>query len=140
MKKLLNRYGEIIRYLIIGVLTTIVSLLTYYLLVSTVFDPNNAIELQITNIISWIVCVTFAYFTNRIYVFKVDNEVNAKEVISFYASRLSTLFIDMLLMFVFVTLLSFNDKIVKLAVQAIIIILNYIIIQYSIKYTINIVC
>lgn len=126
----LKKYEEIIRYLIIGVLTTIVSLLTYYLLVSTVFDPNNAIELQITNIISWIVCVTFAYFTNRIYVFKVDNEVNAKEVISFYASRLSTLFIDMLLMFVFVTLLSFNDKIVKLAVQAIIIILNYILSKF----------
>ena len=126
----LKKYEEIIRYLIIGVLTTIVSLLTYYLLVSTVFDPNNAIELQITNIISWIVCVTFAYFTNRIYVFKVDNEVNAKEVISFYASRLSTLFIDMLLMFVFVTLLSFNDKIVKLAVQVIIIILNYILSKF----------
>ena len=126
----LKKYEEIIRYLIIGVLTTIVSLLTYYLLVSTVFDPNNAIELQITNIISWIVCVTFAYFTNRIYVFKVDNEVNAKEVISFYASRLSTLFIDMLLMFVFVTLLSFNDKVVKLAVQVIIIILNYILSKF----------
>ena len=126
----LKKYEEIIRYLIIGVLTTIVSLITYYLLVSTVFDPNNAIELQITNIISWIVCVTFAYFTNRIYVFKVDNEVNTKEVISFYASRLSTLFIDMLLMFVFVTLLSFNDKIVKLAVQVIIIILNYILSKF----------
>ena len=126
----LLKYGILIFAALIGVLTTIVSLLTYYLLVSTVFDPNNAIELQITNIISWIVCVTFAYFTNRIYVFKVDNEVNAKEVISFYASRLSTLFIDMLLMFVFVTLLSFNDKVVKLAVQVIIIILNYILSKF----------
>ena len=34
-QKQLNKYSEIIRYLIIGVLTTLVSLLTYYLCVHT---------------------------------------------------------------------------------------------------------
>lgn len=128
--ELLKKYEELIRYLIIGVCTTIVSLFTYYLLIYTIFNPENALELQITNVISWIVSVTFAYFTNRKFVFKLENNASVKEASSFYASRLSTLFIDMLLMFIFVTVLKFNDKIIKLVVQVVIIVLNYILSKF----------
>ncbi len=64
-----NKNKEIINYLIFGVLTTIVGLGVYYGLTLTVLDPNKALELQIANIISWISAVTFAYFTNRKWVF-----------------------------------------------------------------------
>lgn len=127
IKNLYLKYKEIINYLIFGVLTTIVSLATYYLLVLTILNPNNSIELQIANIISWIVCVTFAYITNRIYVFKSKDKSILKEMIKFYSSRLTTLFLDMLFMYIFVTKMEFNDKIIKIIVQIIIIILNYII-------------
>ena len=126
MINLYKKYKEVINYLIFGVLTTVVSLLTYYLLVLTILDPNNPIQLQIANIISWITCVTFAYITNRIYVFNSKNKNILKEMIKFYSSRLTTLFLDMLIMFIFVTKLEFNDKIIKIIVQIIIIILNYI--------------
>ena len=126
IKELYIKYKEIINYLIFGILTTIVSLLTYYLLVYTILNPNNPIELQIANIISWITCVTFAYITNRKYVFNSKDKNIIKEITKFYSSRLSTLFIDMLIMFIFVTRLNFNDKIIKIIVQIIIIILNYI--------------
>ena len=76
IKELLIKYEEVIRYLIIGVLTTIVSLATYYILTFTVLDPKVSIQLQITNVISWIVSVTFAYFTNRKYVFKLKEKKN----------------------------------------------------------------
>jgi len=126
IKNLYIKYKEIINYLIFGVLTTLVSLLTYYLLVYTILNPNNPIELQIANIISWITCVTFAYITNRKYVFNSKDKNILKEITKFYSSRLSTLFIDMLIMFIFVTKLKFNDKLIKIIVQIIIIILNYI--------------
>lgn len=125
MIKLYERYEEFIKYIIIGVLTTIVSLATYYLLTFTILNPKVSLELQIANIISWITCVTFAYFTNRSFVFKQKNKANFKEALSFYASRLTTLFLDMMLMFILVTQLNFNDKIIKIIVQIIIIILNY---------------
>ena len=51
IKKIYNKYQEIIKYLIFGVLTTVVSLATYYLLVFTILNPNNPIQLQIANII-----------------------------------------------------------------------------------------
>ena len=126
IKNLYIKYKEIINYLIFGVLTTVVSLVTYYLLVYTILNPNKPIQLQIANIISWITCVTFAYITNRKYVFNSKDKNIIKEIIKFYSSRLSTLFIDMLIMFIFVTKLDFNDKIIKIIVQIVIIILNYI--------------
>ena len=127
IKNVYTKYKEIINYLIFGVLTTIISLLTYYLLVFTILNPNNPLELQIANIISWIVCVTFAYITNRKYVFNSNNKNIIKECIKFYSSRLTTLLLDMLLMFLLVSILKFNDKIVKIIIQIIVIILNYII-------------
>ena len=126
IKNIYSKYKEVINYLIFGVLTTVVSLLTYYLLVLTILNPNNPIELQIANIISWITCVTFAYITNRKYVFNSKEKNITKEIIKFYSSRLTTLFIDMIIMFIFVTNLNFNDKLIKIIVQIIIIILNYI--------------
>jgi len=126
IKEIYNKYQEIIKYLIFGVLTTIISLLTYYLLVFTILDPNKPLQLQIANIISWITCVTFAYVTNRKYVFNSKNKNILKEITKFYSSRITTLLIDMLIMFIFVTTLHFNDKIIKLIVQVIITILNYI--------------
>ena len=121
---------EIISYLIVGVLTTIVSLAVYYGCVATFLDPNDAVQLQAANVFSWIASVTFAYFTNRKFVFQSKNTHVVKEAVSFYASRLVTLGIDMGLMFLFVSTLSMNDKVAKIIVQIIIIISNYLISKF----------
>ena len=71
MKK---KYKEIIRYLVVGVLTTVVSLFTYYACVFTFLDPKRALQLQIANILAWIVAVTFAYFTSRFFFFKIHKK------------------------------------------------------------------
>ena len=126
LKQLYNKYREIIMYLIFGILTTVVSLVTYYLLVYTILSPDKAVELQMANIISWIVSVTFAYLTNRGIVFKSDNKNKLKEATSFVASRIATLIIDMLIMFIGVTLFHGNDKIIKLISQVVVIMSNYV--------------
>lgn len=118
---------EIWNYLIVGGLTTVVSLISYYICVSTFLNPNIAYELQIANIISWIISVAFAYVTNRKYVFKSNEKNILKEATSFVGSRVSTLLLDMLIMFIFVTLLHVNDKLSKIFAQILVIIGNYII-------------
>ena len=124
--KLYKKYEEIINYLIVGVLTTVVSLVSYYLLVFTVLNPQHPFELQLANIISWLVAVIFAYITNRKYVFKSKNNNIKKEATKFLGARLITLVMDMLFMFITVTLLKFNDKIMKIISNVIVIILNYL--------------
>lgn len=129
MKRIINlykKYQEIINYLIVGVLTTIVSLATYYICVLTFLNPNKAIELQIANIISWIIAVLFAFVTNKIFVFKSKNKNLFKEFTSFVGARVLTLLLDMLIMFVMVTALGINDKVSKLVVQVVVTILNYV--------------
>ena len=130
MKSLYNKYKEIINYLVVGGLTTVVSLGSYYLCVLTFLDPNVGIELQIANIISWICAVTFAYFTNRKFVFESKNNNKLKEACSFYASRIATLLMDMGIMFVLVTLLGGNDKMAKILVQVVVTIANYVISKF----------
>ena len=128
IKSLIKRFctKEFIFYLIFGVLTTIVSLSVYYFCVLTFLNPNNAFQLQIANILSWILAVAFAYVTNRKFVFESKDPNKLKELIKFVTARLLTLFLDMLVMFILVTLLHFNDKISKLISQVIITISNYI--------------
>ena len=126
MKTFYNKHKEIINYIIIGILTTFVSLGSYYLCVLTFLDPNNPMELQIANIIAWILAVAFSYITNRIYVFEVKTKINIKEISTFVGSRILSLFIDMFSMFVMVTLLRINDKTAKIIVQFIITAVNYV--------------
>ena len=129
MKKISNLYNknkEIINYLIVGVLTTLVSIVSYILLTISFLDPNNQIELQIANILSWIIAVVFAYFTNRKYVFESKNKNKLSEFTKFTSSRITTLLIEMIFMYIFVSILLFNDKIMKVIAQIVVIILNYV--------------
>ncbi|MCD7950925.1 MAG: GtrA family protein [Erysipelotrichaceae bacterium] len=121
MKKITR---EVIMYIIMGIGTTIVSLSTYY-----IFANPLHINYQISNILSWILAVTFAYITNKKYVFEShlsDYKGVLKEACSFYLARISTLIIEMISMFIFVALFHFEANIIKLFNQGIVLILNYL--------------
>jgi len=126
IKKYIKKYAEVIKYLIFGFLTTVVSLGVYYGLTYTVLDPQSNIELQIANIISWICGVIFAYITNRKFVFNSNNKNKKKEISSFVSARIVTLIMDMIIMYLGVTVLKLNDKIIKLISQIVVIVSNYI--------------
>ena len=130
IKELYVKYKEIINYLIFGVLTTLVNLITKYILLFTILNPTNGFQLQIAIIISWIVAVIFAYFTNRRFVFESKNENKLKEFISFVVARIATLLLEMFIMWFFVTLLKLNSDlyvvIFTLVAQVAVVIGNYI--------------
>ena len=130
IKELYVKYKEIINYLIFGVLTTLVNLITKYILLFTILNPTNGFQLQIAIIISWIVAVIFAYFTNRRFVFESKNENKLKEFISFVVARIATLILEMFIMWFFVTLLKLNSDlyviIFTLVAQVAVVIGNYI--------------
>ncbi len=126
IKELYKKYKEVVNYLIFGVLTTIVALLVYYICVFTFLNPENAIQLQIANVISWVAGVTFAYFTNRKYVFESQEKNKMQEASKFVFARLITLIMDMAIMWLGVTILQQNDKIIKIISQIAIIVSNYI--------------
>lgn len=130
MHKYLNQYKELIAYFIVGGLTTIVSLTTYYICVHTFLNGKDPFELQCANIISWILSVSFAYFANRKYVFDSRNPHVLKEAVHFYLSRISTLFLDMGFMFLCVSLLKMNDFTAKILAQFLITASNYLLSKF----------
>ena len=121
MLKIYKKYEEIINYLIFGVLTTLVSILSY-----AFFTRLVNFDYVISNILSWILSVTFAFFTNQKYVFKTSSSNKIKDMFKFYLSRLTSLGIELITMYILVTLLSLNDMISKIIVQFVVIVLNYI--------------
>ena len=62
MKLEKSKIKELIMYVIFGVLTTVVSLAVYYGCTLTFLNPDNSVQLQIANVISWVAGVAFAYF------------------------------------------------------------------------------
>lgn len=113
IKELYKKYEEIIIYLIVGVLTTIVSWLACFV-AKFFLDSNISFQNFLINTISWVVGVCFAYPLNRAWVFKSKNKHILKEFGGFAASRISTWVLDVLIMWFFVNIVSFKDLLLKL--------------------------
>lgn len=118
---MLEKYKEIILYLIFGVLTTIVNIASFYILVDIL-----KINWIVSNVAAWILSVLFAYFTNKTYVFESKNSNIIKEFISFIICRILSLGIDMVFMFILIDLLNVSNLISKIIVNIIVVIANYI--------------
>ena len=123
IKKIYIKYKEIINYLIAGFLTLIVSISSYALLTKILH-----IYYIISNVVSWILAVLFAYYVNRKFVFKSTSIKREKvyEIINFFKYRVLSLIIETILMYLLVDIILINDLVSKVIVQIIVIILNYI--------------
>jgi len=119
MKKIITKYRELLRYLFVGGCTTLISIGVFHLCKLTM-------NWEISNLISWITAVSFAYFTNKLFVFQCDSSFCWKEMLSFYTMRLFSLAIDMAAMFLLIQICKVNDTLAKLLVQLIIVVINYI--------------
>lgn len=124
MKKLYTQYREAITYIFFGGCTTLVNLGVYYLLgLCTDWDYN------VENVISVAMAILFAYFVNSRFVFRSEARGFAgrfPEFVKFVSARLSTMVIEVGGVWLMVDLLHMSDKLAKLAVQFVVLVLNYI--------------
>lgn len=115
---------ETFLYLVFGGLTTLINIIIYK---SLVFFN---IDYIVANIIAWIISVIFAFITNKYYVFNKKNTNLIKEFIKFISSRLGTGLLDLFFMFLTVSIFKFDDFIMKILSNIIVIILNYILSKF----------
>ena len=121
---LYKKYEEGINYLIFGFLAFVLNYILYFIFADTIVMHYMA-----ATVLSWVLTVVFAYWTNRTFVFKSQNNWTAslvREFLSFIGARVATEVLEIVLMYVMVTLLSINDKISKLVCQTIVILANYV--------------
>ncbi len=128
IKELWIKYEEIIVYLIVGVLTTIVSFTAKFIANAILYDntmnPTSTQNLVLSTI-NWVAGVTFAYFTNRRFVFK-SHDPMLKEAPKFVISRISTWILDIVVMQVLGNLLGINLVIATLISAVLVTIGNYV--------------
>ena len=122
------KYEEKWLYLVFGGLTTVISIVTKLLLFVLV-PGEPKWESTAGVVFSWICAVTFAFFTNKKYVFK--NETHSpqefrKVFVSFYGARLATLAIEEAIFLVCCDLIGMNKTIITFLSQVLIFIANYI--------------
>lgn len=60
LKKQMKKHEELIWYVVVGICTMAISLISYFILANLVH-----IYYQTANILSWILAVAFAYVTNK---------------------------------------------------------------------------
>ena len=125
MFEFVKKHREIIAYLIVGVLTTVVSWIVYALL-RIVMDMNVPLQVQIAVFMRWFAGVLFAYFTNRKYVFQSRDPKMLLEFLKFVGSRVTTLLSDMFIMWLMVSVLGINDWIATLTSAVVVTVLNYV--------------
>lgn len=124
LKNVYEKYKDVIPYLIFGVCTTIVNIVSYWICAHVINFNTMA-----STIIAWVLAVLFAYITNRRWVF--HSEANSareitKEIVSFFTCRLVTGLIDWGCMYVFVEILKLNDVLIKFVANVVVILLNYV--------------
>lgn len=126
IKKLLTK--ELIFYFIFGILTTIVDILTFYILNTTLNINEN-----ISNVIAVFVSTLFAFFTNKLFVFNLKSE-NIKqfflELFKFILGRLFSMIIQIIGFWLLSSILKVDTLISKILSTAVAVVLNFFISKF----------
>ena len=127
MKKildLLKKHQEIISYLFFGGLTTLVNYAVY-------LPCYNWLHLSgaVSNMIAWVAAVTFAYLTNKPFVFNSHDwsmKVVLPELTKFVGCRVGSGMAETAIIFATVDLLHWNGNVIKLITSILVVVLNYV--------------
>lgn len=119
-----RKHEEGINYLIFGFLAFVLNYILYF-----VFADAIQMHYMAATVLSWILTVVFAYWTNRSFVFKSQNRDKQsiwKEFVSFIGARVATEVLEVALMYLLVDCAGVNDKLSKLICQTLVILANYV--------------
>lgn len=126
MKKILQlirKHGDVLSYLFFGGLTTVVNYLVYLPCYNYL-----ALSAGVSNAIAWVFAVTFAFLTNKPFVFK-SHDWSAKVVLpeftKFLGCRIGSGVLETAIIFVTVDLLHWDGNILKLITSVLVVVLNY---------------
>ena len=124
IRKLFLRYYDLIMYLVFGVMTTAVNYLVY-LPCYNLFG----LSASVSNMISWVVSVAFAFLTNKPFVFR-SHDWSAKvvwpELVKFVGCRVGSGVMETVILFVTVDTLRWNGNIWKLVTSVLVVVVNYV--------------
>lgn len=124
IRELLEKYRELISYTFWGVMTTLVNYVVYF-----ICTKGIKIDYLIANVIAWFVAVVFAFWVNKVYVFRSfgkDIKTMVREFGTFVSARILSGVLETGMLALFVETLHFNDSVIKIVASVLVVIINYI--------------
>ena len=124
IKRLYVKNHEVLSYGFFGVLTTVINYVVYIVLVKLL-----GIHYIIGNIIAWVAAVSFAFVTNKFYVFRSKSKtwsIVIKEFYKFVFARIATGVMETVLLWIFVDCMHLSDLIMKIITNILVIIGNFV--------------
>ena len=122
--RLIEKYRDILVYLIFGVLTTVVNYVVYLPCYNLL-----GISASVSNVIAWVFAVAFAYVTNKPFVFQSHDwsrQTVIPELTKFVGSRVASGALETGIIFLTVDCLHWNGNVMKLLTSVLVVIINYI--------------
>ena len=130
MKELFTKYKELISYVFWGAATTAVNYCVYFLCTQLL-----QIQYLVSNVLSWVAAVAFAFVVNKLFVFASKSwkaGIVLPELWKFVSARILSGVMETGILFLFVSVLSLPDGPVKVAAGVLVILLNYVISKWLI--------
>ena len=123
LKELVIKHFDILSYLFFGGLTTLVNYLVY-------LPCYNWLQISasVSNAIAWGFAVTFAFLTNKPFVFKSHDwstKVVLPELIRFVGCRIGSGVLETAILFIAVDLMHWDGNLLKIITSILVVILNY---------------
>lgn len=122
--QLVKKYWSIVSYVFFGAVTTVVNLVVYY-----ICYHMAGLNSDLSTVIAWVLAVLTAFLTNKPFVFGSHDwsmKVVLPEAGSFFGCRLGSGLVELVLMHVTVEMLGWPGMLMKLLVNVIVMILNYV--------------
>ena len=122
--QLVKKYWSIVSYVFFGAVTNVVNLVVYY-----ICYHMAGLNSDLSTVIAWVLAVLTAFLTNKPFVFGSHDwsmKVLLPEAGSFFGCRLGSGLVELLLMHITVEMLGWPGMLMKLLVNVIVMILNYV--------------
>ncbi len=124
IKKIWDRYKELILYVFFGGCTTLINIVVYF-----ACRQWFSMTVVSADVAAWFLAVVFAYVTNKLFVFESKSwraKLVVKEVVEFFTARLLSLGVDVAMLYVTVEVLGWWELPMKIVANVVVIVINYI--------------
>lgn len=120
-----ENYVVFLKYVLISIVTTCINVGCF-----AFFNKVCFIDILLSNTISWFISTYIIFITNKKYVFHDNNKISIKNIINFYLTRVISLIIDSIVLYICVKFFNTNEIVGKIISNCSTTFYNYFIGKY----------
>lgn len=123
MGKVVSKYKNHLIHFLIYLISFSINYLIFIFFMLFI-NSSNILGMYIINVIAWIISMLFIFFVDKKYVPDLVDENNSSELFKFILIRILSLIVELVILFIFVSVLKNNYYLIKLISLCLLFILN----------------